>query len=369
MKLSVRFKQNLDWFLKQKIPREFDRKVFSKELRSLIIAVTWRCNSRCITCHLWKTPSSVEKQEMSVKEIKKMINSKYFKHVRLIRFTGGEPTLRKDFLDIIKVVHRALPNAVIRFSTNCTQQKNLEKIMRFVKNKKIPHLIAFPLNGREKIHDFSRGVKGSYQLTIQTIKKCIELGIRFSIDFTLYPFNYGELIPVYNMAEKLKTQFGLGIGRPGKRYLLTCFKRFQWKRENMEKAARELRKLIKLNPIYIPHYIVFVQAMKSSKLFDCYNLLKDLAIDPYGNVYSCDKFSEMLKLGNLREYQLDFNKLVEENQEHIRNIWKIIRERKCQPCGVFCELVRHKYRQLPLGTKMYINLYRVKEYVRRFPKI
>ncbi|MFC1756607.1 radical SAM protein [Patescibacteria group bacterium] len=60
--------------------------------------LTRKCNLNCDYCHV----KDNTKKDISTKEIKKIIDKLYSLGIRAIAFFGGEPTLRKDFCEILK---------------------------------------------------------------------------------------------------------------------------------------------------------------------------------------------------------------------------------------------------------------------------
>jgi len=60
--------------------------------------VGWKCNNRCIHCVV--SGKEQKSKDFTTKEIKKIIYEKAGRDG--ITFTGGEPTIRKDFIEILK---------------------------------------------------------------------------------------------------------------------------------------------------------------------------------------------------------------------------------------------------------------------------
>ena len=81
------------WFLKSYL--DYDRPVYGS------FKVTHRCNMRCPFCNVWmdKTP------DLPTKDIFKIIDRLADSTVTVLSLEGGEPTLRKDIIDIIKYAH------------------------------------------------------------------------------------------------------------------------------------------------------------------------------------------------------------------------------------------------------------------------
>jgi len=59
--------------------------------------LTRRCNLSCKYCHV----KDNTKKDISTDEVKKIIDRLYYLGIRTIAFFGGEPTLRKDFCEIL----------------------------------------------------------------------------------------------------------------------------------------------------------------------------------------------------------------------------------------------------------------------------
>ena len=84
--------------------------LLGRPLRDLRISVTDRCNFRCTYC----MPSEIfgekyhflnREEVLSYEEIKRLTKALSELGVCKIRLTGGEPTVRKDFFDIIKIIN------------------------------------------------------------------------------------------------------------------------------------------------------------------------------------------------------------------------------------------------------------------------
>ena len=74
--------------------------------KRVLIALTYWCNSRCIMCNIWKMRP---KNELSLTEWSSIINDPIFKNIEALDITGGEPTLRKDFIQILTLFIQSMP--------------------------------------------------------------------------------------------------------------------------------------------------------------------------------------------------------------------------------------------------------------------
>ena len=66
---------------------------------SLRISITQRCNLDCAYCH--KEGQLSSDKELSLEEIRKVVDAAKEVGINKIKITGGEPLLREDIIEII----------------------------------------------------------------------------------------------------------------------------------------------------------------------------------------------------------------------------------------------------------------------------
>jgi cyclic pyranopterin phosphate synthase len=71
-----------------------------RKINHLRISVTDRCNLSCFYCH--HEGNQRQKKEMTTEEIKIILNEAMSTGIEEIKFTGGEPLLRKDIVELVK---------------------------------------------------------------------------------------------------------------------------------------------------------------------------------------------------------------------------------------------------------------------------
>jgi len=75
---------------------------YNRTVTNLRISLTSRCNLRCIYCHAEGEVNP--KEQMSTDEIAELMRVGAQFGIRSVKFTGGEPMLRRDLVDIIRSV-------------------------------------------------------------------------------------------------------------------------------------------------------------------------------------------------------------------------------------------------------------------------
>ena len=76
---------------------------FSSRPSQAAFFLTLRCNSRCSWCNSWQRP---KQKELTLSQIKKIFQQLKNFGINLLYLSGGEPLLRQDILDIIKLAHQ-----------------------------------------------------------------------------------------------------------------------------------------------------------------------------------------------------------------------------------------------------------------------
>jgi len=160
------------------------------------IELTRKCNLRCKTCYN-KAGNAFDK-ELSKKKIFQILDELAKAGTFEIRFTGGEPTQRDDFFEIVDYAHKL--GFFISVGTNGVWSKNLlEKIAASSVN-----MIIISLEGPEEINDNIRG-KDSFKKAVNSLaylSKHTDKVLR--INTTLAKYNINHLDFVVKLADKYK---------------------------------------------------------------------------------------------------------------------------------------------------------------------
>lgn len=157
----------------------------------LTYAVTTRCNSRCQHCLSWQQKPS---NDLSLDEIDRFARTN--PHWSWIDFTGGEPTLRNDFVDIVRIFLEHNPNLLlVHFPTNGLQTDHIVDVCRQLLSLSVPKLVVtVSIDGPPEIHDRIRGVSGGFDMARQTLATLGQLDkISVHAGLTLCTDNLGEI--------------------------------------------------------------------------------------------------------------------------------------------------------------------------------
>ena len=158
----------------------------------LSIITTYRCNSKCQMCYIWKNPT-LPKEEITPSLLSKLPDG--FDNVNI---TGGEPTLREDLMEICDVLY---PKAkTLEISSNGLKPNLLIPIV-----KKYPNIkIRFSIEGKELTNNTIRGEKNGFTKKLEGMDKLIKAGGRdLGFAFVVQDENVHELMFVYELTQKM----------------------------------------------------------------------------------------------------------------------------------------------------------------------
>jgi len=173
-------------------------------LNRLYFYLTEYCNLRC--CHCWIDP----KYQTSKKTVAGL-NFKLFTSIikqakplglSAVKLTGGEPLLHSKIRKILKFLREE--SIAITIETNgvlCT-----DSLAKEIAKGKKPFVGISLDSASPEIHDFIRGVRGSFNGAIQGIKNLVNCGIRPQIIMTIMQKNKGEIENVLHLAESLNAE-------------------------------------------------------------------------------------------------------------------------------------------------------------------
>lgn len=302
------------------------------KISEINFAVTYKCNSRCKMCNIWKIYRNEKEkinQELTLKEIKfafKNLNT----NLRSITITGGEPFLRDDLKKILHFFHKKFPSAKITIITNGILK---DKILDFAtKLKRIHYMISIDGYDRESYKKI-RGID-KFDEIVDLYNRLKLMGIDVGISSTISSYNSKEFWHIFEFLNKM----GGGV---------ICLENYSViyyhnKKKQIDKellinnfnslSKMHLKKGDLLNWFFYGKMIDYLENDKKMVL-PCYALQKSIFIDPYGNVFPCIFIEDVI--GNLKTESLQNILLSKKRFEIIR----MIQEKKCPNCWTQCQSI------------------------------
>jgi MoaA/NifB/PqqE/SkfB family radical SAM enzyme len=137
--------------------------------RTLFIEVTTECNLRCRQCHMWR--SQEPPTALSTEEKTGLLHQfATWSPGASVVLTGGEPLLKRDeFFALTRTCRqRALPAAV---NTNATLVDEATVDRLLIEGPR--YLLVSLDSHRPELHDWIRGVPGTYDRTVSTLRRLL----------------------------------------------------------------------------------------------------------------------------------------------------------------------------------------------------
>lgn len=159
--------------------------------------ITKKCQLNCLHCIANSNYIDPKRKELTTSNIKKIIDKLVNAGIKRIDFSGGDPLLKEDILDILKYCQDRDLNLVITTNGLIYSQK-ISNVFKATKC-----LIQISIDGDDEMHDEIRG-KGNFRRTLNNLIKFQNDGNLVRINFTISKKNYHKINFVYNLAKKLK---------------------------------------------------------------------------------------------------------------------------------------------------------------------
>ena len=178
--------------------KEYEAKTGVKAPRIIAWEITRSCNLSCAHCRAAAEFGHYH-GELSLDEIKKVIDNIVTISNPILILTGGEPLLRPDIWEIIDYCHEKGAMPVV--GTNATLIT--DEIAAKLAEHKIPRISVSIDFATAEEHDAFRGEPGCFDASIEGIKVAKRHGVGVQINTTVTKQNVHELPAIHDLAEEL----------------------------------------------------------------------------------------------------------------------------------------------------------------------
>lgn len=269
--------------------------------------VNERCNVKCRQCEYWRLPTY--KDEMSIEEWQSaLLSIKEFVGEFSINFSGGEPYIKKGFLDLLAFGNKNGINCGVTTNGSCMTQENAAKTVA-ARPFNVNMSVDAP---NAELHDYLRGQPGLFGKLSQGIKYLREeinrQGIKFPITVkpTLNRLNFRLMPELVEWAEKMgATAVNF---QPVSLWTRETYEELWIEEEDHEELGRVVEQLIAMKnngaPIMnsdevlrlmVPH---FGHQKAPEDIMPCRVGLRNFWIDTRGDIKLCDEYPVV---GNIKE--------------------------------------------------------------------
>lgn len=329
-------------------------------------SVTAACQSRCKTCQIgrmYHEHPERAKLDLSLSQIERTFST--MKPVYFFNISGGEPFLRQDLPQIVELACKYLKPSVIHTPTNGIMPQRIEEgtraILEIIKkyNPGVPFTVKPSIDGVGAMHDEIRGVPGNFAKLLDTIDRLKRLeqeydNFHLELGTVISNFNIDHLAEIEDFVHSLgiesyrnevaeqRTEF-FNVGDPITPDAATyqrLIKDFSRKiRENIA-GKKDLARITE--GLRLVYYEIAGKILETKKqVIPCYAGISNVHINFDGGVWPCCVLGYEKQMGNLRDYDFNFQKLW--FSEEAQKIRRFIREKKCA-----CPLANQAYSNILL---------------------
>jgi radical SAM protein with 4Fe4S-binding SPASM domain len=293
------------------------------------LALTYRCNNDCPHCY---NARSRTYPELSTQKWKKIIDRLWQINIPHLIFTGGEPTLRDDLVELITYAeHKGQITGLNTNGRRLSDQTYLEELV----NAGLDHVQITVESHNRDIHDQMVNHKGAWDQTIAGLKNALASPLFVMTNTTMLQNNHNSLdetldflgqvgVPTIGLNALIYAgrgkDVGTGLSEEELKPLLDLAQ---------NKTLHQDQRLIWYTPTL---YCYFNPLDMGLGIKGCTAALYNMCVEPDGGVIPCQSYYQ--QLGNLLE-------------DPWKSIWEhdlslYLRERKytpeeCQTCSLLKE--------------------------------
>ncbi len=246
-------------------------------------------------CDIWKSDGDRER-ELTPEDYRWLPTS-----LRSINVSGGEPFLRDDIVDVVRVMRERCPKARIVISTNGLQPERIEQAV-----SQMPEVaIRISVDGIGEAHDAVRGVPGAYDRAMETVKRLQAIGVSdLGLAATATDSNVGDVTRVREKTKELGLKFSVTAAHSSPIF----FGEHSVERPHTAESVREMADIMRdllrgwrplewAKAYYVRGLIEYIRGRP--RRLPCRAATDFFFLDPWGDVYPCNVGGTLI--GNIRE--------------------------------------------------------------------
>lgn len=280
--------------------------------------VSWNTTNRCnLACrHCYRDAGEASKQELTTEEALRLIDGIAAAGFKIMIFSGGEPLMRPDILELVEYAARRGLRPVL--GTNGTL---IDGAMAARLKKAGLAVAGISLDSvHRQEHDDFRASNGCWQAAVDGMAACREAGLPFQIHTTVMDWNYRQVLEITDLAVQAGARghhifFLVPTGR-GVNIAAASLKALHYEELLRQILQKQAAVPIELKPTCAPQFMRLARQMNVPVRFSrgCLAGISYCIINPVGDVQPC-AYMEVVA-GNVR--QEDFTRLWAESPVFLR---------------------------------------------------
>jgi MoaA/NifB/PqqE/SkfB family radical SAM enzyme len=313
----------------------------------VVVELTNQCNSRCVTCDIWK----VKKEDVVKIDLEKFefFLQQMGDHLLWLALTGGEITSFNQFPQVVNAIKKhSRKLRILTFTTNgLLPQRILEYALIMKHAVDCDIFVTISLDGDEATHDRLRGVKGNYARCMETYDLLRAHGIDCHFGITVSEGNADFIQKAYAVySNKIKA---VTLFHAGGIFLNEQEQPTAQADEKIIAALKEIYRHYKIKALgevliklYIRIGILFMQKKRSTNIITCDVGLSSAHLMSNGELMQCMYLKPITTVDE--HFRLtDYHNAIATSQ------LADIKQNKCPHCWMSC-YGPHSMLQAPLQS-------------------
>lgn len=297
---------------------------------------------RCRMCGIWKqTVKDRIFQELSLKDLDKILSDPLFAKLEFININGGEPNLRNDLPEIVQLLHEKFRNLrTITINSNGLPLDravtHAKKIAQICKQNSTHFSISISLHEVGKAYDKISGIEDGYfkvKETLDALKEIQNMHRFFlAINCVITEMNLHSLSRMLEWSEKEQIPINFTLGEVRDRFNnLEMLREIEIKNKNKEFLINFFKTLAKDKSLFNHHafrYNILADMMELNKErnISCQYAMGGVILGSDGTLFYC---KDSKGIGNCQD-QSAYSIYYDKNNLMYREK-KLIQE-KCKRC-------------------------------------
>jgi MoaA/NifB/PqqE/SkfB family radical SAM enzyme len=248
-------------------------------------------------CDIWKKKGT---PEMAPEDYRRLPPS-----LKEINVSGGEPLLREDIADVVRVMRETCPGVRLILSTNGLLPDRLDKLL-----SRDGHVaVRVSLDGLAELHDEIRGIEGAFERAVESLRIAKARGVTdIGVCATMTRHNAGRIREIQAFAQREGIQFTFTVAHSSEMF----FGNKQSEEPTAEAACEDVDEI--KGRLYASRSIkdwfraYFVEGLMDvlkgrPRPIECRAGLDFFYLDPEGKVYPCHLWDK--EMGNILDKTYD----------------------------------------------------------------
>lgn len=227
-----------------------------QHIRPLVaeLFLTENCNLRCVSCGCWRETT---REELTTTEWKDVLRQLAELRFQKVNFTGGEPLIRRDAIELMSHAHR-LGIRHMHLNTNGIRLNATRRAALLAAGVRSFNI---SVDGPDpETHDRIRGRRGAFAITVRHLEDLIAereaYGLKIRMNFTVMGPNVRQLPEIARLAQRLRVRLYLNLAT-NKTFLFRAegvAELADVGREEMRAAMAAVEELARADRAFLPRY-------------------------------------------------------------------------------------------------------------------